>query len=1142
MSQAAAGPLSDTRDEELRLALVLNGGVSLAVWMGGVTYELNRLVRETHPVYAGILRLTSTAARIDVISGTSAGGVNGAALALAQIHDTGLYGLRDVWLQRAGLEQLMRDIDDEHPPSVLQGDSYFLPQIEEALAAIAQGPTAAQGSVPLRLSLTSTLMHGIGESRLDDFGAVVEDTTHRARFEFERSDLRDDFAPGKNIVQQLARAARASASFPVAFEPALYDPTSNPFQSKPLKAHSSRTRAVNDPAFLLDGGILDNKPFDAALEGISQLPADGNTRRVIAYIVPDPKAAVSPPQRDAGGKLPPPNLLDVTRQSTVGIPGQQSIADQLAAIREQNDQKRRRWERIVGLLRNTPRAGLLQTARTLFPAYRERRLDGAIDYLLTQLEQGLSEDQTPDKPTLRRLTRQWLRATWLTTADDPTLWGHTIPGEFNPDAAIVNDDQTQWHWGLYALEFMANMVVDVLSRTQRLLDIDTPRRAAVIEQAPDPRLPPTATEDGDLADMDWEALDARPSAVGDTQRAGGSRIGTRTLQEGWRLAYDIARRLRARRERGSAAARDAGRQGFATLLKVWRETPGEQPPRAEAVAMLHGLQGAGSGTQQNEIRQRLRDARDLCTLLLNIQPTIERILAVPRRFARADVAEALKDLGAYQRYFFRKDGDGESLPTVDAIAWRMLALEVIEVGAGSRDHRLNVSAELVQISARLAPAWGGPATPERKLTGMGIAHFAAFYKRSWRANDWIFGRLDGIDRALRIALNPDQLQRLYGQRQVRMQGAAQPVPASEYVAHYIETLAVHGARRELQGELMTAWQRALPCIRKELAWLDLPNTVPPPLLEHCAAALTRRLHLEVLLRELPGLAQAIDTDEAIGASASPAARQLRARMNPAGPGSHIDPSTALGMLRDGLLGADSIQGEVGTDHFTRVVSQAVAVSHATVSAASDKLKWLRVLFKLTEWPIQAFYWAANKLSRDSRTNAALEGAMVGVGAALIAAAVLADKLPGSVTALGWGLLAGGLGATLLRNWRLGLAAVAVSVAFIASINLSATLAAIVFGASLLIVTRYSGSLGAVMLILLAAWWSGGSRSFDVVRMLPCVEPFHWLGQCHANPDAKLVTEAKQLLVIAMPALLVILIIVITNWSRAAKQCRLRGKP
>jgi predicted acylesterase/phospholipase RssA len=52
-----------------------------------VAFDLNRLVRETHTVYRGLLALTGTAARVEVISGTSAGGINGAALASAQLHE-----------------------------------------------------------------------------------------------------------------------------------------------------------------------------------------------------------------------------------------------------------------------------------------------------------------------------------------------------------------------------------------------------------------------------------------------------------------------------------------------------------------------------------------------------------------------------------------------------------------------------------------------------------------------------------------------------------------------------------------------------------------------------------------------------------------------------------------------------------------------------------------------------------------------------------------------------------------------------------------------------------------------------------------------------------------------------------------------
>ena len=36
---------------EIRVALVMNGGVSLAVWMAGVTHELDLIRRGAHPAH-----------------------------------------------------------------------------------------------------------------------------------------------------------------------------------------------------------------------------------------------------------------------------------------------------------------------------------------------------------------------------------------------------------------------------------------------------------------------------------------------------------------------------------------------------------------------------------------------------------------------------------------------------------------------------------------------------------------------------------------------------------------------------------------------------------------------------------------------------------------------------------------------------------------------------------------------------------------------------------------------------------------------------------------------------------------------------------------------------------------------------------
>ena len=106
---------------ELRLALVCYGGVSLAVYMHGVTKELHKLVRAarefdkglenpfpggTEAVYFDTLRDIEDAGRklvvsIDIIGGTSAGGINGIALSKALACNASLEplknGLDPVW-------------------------------------------------------------------------------------------------------------------------------------------------------------------------------------------------------------------------------------------------------------------------------------------------------------------------------------------------------------------------------------------------------------------------------------------------------------------------------------------------------------------------------------------------------------------------------------------------------------------------------------------------------------------------------------------------------------------------------------------------------------------------------------------------------------------------------------------------------------------------------------------------------------------------------------------------------------------------------------------------------------------------------------------------------------------------------------
>ncbi len=114
------------REKELRLALVCYGGISLAVYMHGITKEIWRLARASQAFHAdempqsgsqGVYRAllqeieehSSLRLRvlIDIIAGASAGGINGVFLAQAISTGQSLEPLTKLWLDSADVEALV---------------------------------------------------------------------------------------------------------------------------------------------------------------------------------------------------------------------------------------------------------------------------------------------------------------------------------------------------------------------------------------------------------------------------------------------------------------------------------------------------------------------------------------------------------------------------------------------------------------------------------------------------------------------------------------------------------------------------------------------------------------------------------------------------------------------------------------------------------------------------------------------------------------------------------------------------------------------------------------------------------------------------------------------------------------------------
>jgi patatin-related protein len=398
---------------EVRIALVCYGGVSLAIYMHGITRELHRLVvassrfdEERNPfeppssehVYWELLRELAaedgvqTRVVVDVISGTSAGGINGVFLAKAIAHDLSQQSLRDLWFEEADIAKLLSGPRLLDPLGVkgklawfvvrallargrvtppLRGDrmSQLLYQALSAMAPPAISTTSAaaperpdrEGLLPptssLELFVTMTDARGhrrylpIGNRRLGGEPLVVSDLTHRhvVRFALDSSRGEDVFAGGANDAA-LAFSARATSCFPGAFPPVSLadfmrdigqpDSPDLPMIEREFFRAYQLARQGPRHTYFIDGGVLDNFPFGHAIEAITRKPAANEVKRWLVYIEPDPSRASSEPAGAAPAETAPPRQpgwVDTILAGLSSIPRKEPIVDDLARVRAFNE-------------------------------------------------------------------------------------------------------------------------------------------------------------------------------------------------------------------------------------------------------------------------------------------------------------------------------------------------------------------------------------------------------------------------------------------------------------------------------------------------------------------------------------------------------------------------------------------------------------------------------------------------------------------------------------------------------------------------------------------------------------------------------------------------------------------------------------
>ena len=730
-----------------------------------------------------------------MLSGTSAGGINAALLGTCHATGWDLGWLRDVWLTAGDLGLLLRDPASKDPPSLLRGDGVLLAQLDENL----KRPTVpmVEEARPTTVHITTTLLDGETSRFTDSYGTLVPDVNHLGLFRFTTPELR-----GEAGRRALALAARSSASFPGAFEPAFLpygedvravgnDP--GPSERPAMERYLSITRSH----WAADGGILANQPIRPILDSIFEQPAQARqVRRVLLYVVPDAGGTPRPEDDPVHvAEIDHPLTLARALLGDVGSALSQSIAAELTDIQQHNervdamrDSRLRLAELGVSLATAATRAhtsGGASVGADIFPTdgawadYVSRQGEWLVRPVVRSIMQSLSTmpvgampDRWHDEVAMGhaiehkccREASEQVTATWSRPSSTST------PVELATLGRSAYDGVKAIFVSLFQLAYAANPVAE---RRQRLATLGQRLHAAFRPAGGE--LPQTMI----TASVEHAAND--PSGP--------------TLVE---LATQLAVQW--------AAEHDAGTN----------EPLGVPAPDAPA-----GLPAAWELLQG---------------VLEDLVPELAAIATATPTTATPTATTSVDKLATYVAFL----GDDPTRWRSRLVGLHVMDRSMLPVGADV-DQRV----QLVQASATTRMLLDPErSTPAAKLTGMQFNHFGAFYKASWRANDWMWGRLDGAGWLVHVLLDP---------RRILTIADADPIefPPGQRATAFMKKLTA------VAGSAVDATSQAARDALAELGFLDQSGDPddPPLSLPATALWLAQSWQRAVVANELPVVAR-----------------------------------------------------------------------------------------------------------------------------------------------------------------------------------------------------------------------------------------------------------------------------------------------
>ena len=367
---------------EHRLGLVVYGGISLAIYMNGICQEFYNAV-QGKGIYKLLKALTDADIVVDIISGTSAGGINGVLLSYALANSQGEEQIKfedfaKVWKNSGDIQELLfqKEHDGVEKASFFNGVGYYKPEIEKALKNRWEQKEKASDNdwvsevAELDLFVTGTDLFGRIYQVFDNTGCVIDVKDHHATFHLKYREQGDNpFKPDAKgaTFEALAKLCQITSCFPIAFPPVTVSlddtqskadaklvewgglkknrilPEAKPKEDKSRSPDKRIKQIDDDPGdgyrlHFVDGGVLDNRPFSYTIKAIYHRTAERPIFRKLFYIDPSPDRFNNNPKYK---EMLKPDVVQVVWDSLIGMPRYESINNDLELIKEHNEKVRR---------------------------------------------------------------------------------------------------------------------------------------------------------------------------------------------------------------------------------------------------------------------------------------------------------------------------------------------------------------------------------------------------------------------------------------------------------------------------------------------------------------------------------------------------------------------------------------------------------------------------------------------------------------------------------------------------------------------------------------------------------------------------------------------------------------------------------